>query len=585
MSSRSTYFIVDIIPEDSENDVIVSQITYNYLINPIVNAKSNKISLIKYENKTSTPLSINHKVLDWSCILNFISQIRKPSTSYDPDYLFDLIANLLTLLIDSSNKNKQFDIIIISKNLGDYSKLEKRCSFISDILKQYPFINLVYIDSFDNFNDDNLLKIHDSNISLIKSIFNDDENLNVLNVTPNSRNFFYNISEINLNKFSNCIPKLKKPVEIYSGSLQLLNFENLSFNISAYTFVKKNSFSDYLSFTSIDKNSESKLNYSYDYTYFDPKNDEEKKFDNNNSYPDNKLFDCYKFGSSNLFLTSSNFYKNQNTNKSLKIASFVPLNTIPPWYLKEDSLIIFPSKKLIDKDNAMFAELWYSMKRLKTAAIVRLIKRSGSDIKYGVLIPQNYIDDYTEISGQIDFGCFILIETIFKDDEKLVNLPNLYNIKIENDIQNEIDTLIDDFSIDNEENDSIYESNSVSMNNVIMNDMFFYIRSNLTKVPEKGNNKVLANTITMALRNHKNPLLSYERLIYLITFLMLLSHLNHSKDAINEIKHDDENTEEEITQSLYQIYKQEGFPKEIVDRWLQSANGVFFPYDLLSSAP
>lgn len=555
--------------DNIQDEPSVQKITvfvYNYLINPINFNKSNKVALLSH------PVDLDNtipKSLEWCTLTKYISSLLNNKHSTDTD-LFESVDKIFQSLIYTANKLKSCDIIIISDFNNNYN-WGKNGEKLQTYLKSYSNINLVCIDCFSSDTD---TELHDENIDFLNnSILSINEN--------NENNFLYTIPEVitSLTKQSLITPKFKKPVEIYSYKLKILDIPDLEFNISAYPFVKRSSLTDYITSKSIDPKTQTKINEKYIYQYEDIKDDKtgEKELKEINN-PE-LIIDGYKFGTSNFLITDlPNDILQLNSEKSMIITGFFPKNKIPPWYLKQDSLIILPYSKnikkdgtsLVEKDTFMFTELLYSMIRTKVFATVRFVKKNGNDVKYGVLFPQGYVDKLTEMRGSMDFGCFIFVETIFKDDEKLVNLPNYLNMKIKDPkLQDEMDDLIDSYCIDkmdvDDDNDEIpRETLAVSMNEIPMNDMFYNLRQSILEqqdeeTKDKENqttNKILSDTVLMDIRKYNHPLMDFERLIYLCSYFILQQHLLSNGDP---------------EMSLYSMYEKQGLPMQVINKWLDVA--------------
>lgn len=577
MSLRSTYLLIDNIDHiHSSNESTLSLISffvYNYLINPIVFTKSNRVSLIRHPQST---LEVQHKPLDWYQITNFLSALENTSISTSKDLTASILDILQTIVFNNlkSKSKSTTDVIIISPlNINyDWNSTGDKIKYI---IQSNDKINLIFIDSFLQSQSSN----HDENINYINNtILN--SNIN------NEQNFMYSLSDAisALTKSSLFTPKFKKPVEIYSYKLQILGLSDLELNISAYPFVKKNSMSDYISTTKIDSQTHSKIKDKYIYYYENKNTNNSRSFESddiNEIKNPEFIIEGYKFGTSNFLITDlSPKILNLNSIKSMVITAFVPKHTIPPWYLKQDSLIILPSSKnvkqkseTIDKDMAIYSELWYSMVRLNVVAMVRYVKKNGMDIKYGLLYPQGFIDEQAEYSGIIDFGCFIFVETVFKDDEKLVNLPNLLKMEISDEkIQTEMDNLVDSFCLDHDDNDdddddidNKIEACAISMNNIPANDIFYGLREEILTAsglsPNQAPGKhLLSNTITSKINKYNSPLMSIDRLIYLTSYFIIQQHLQENPTDNNHQNF-----------SLYELYEKYGIPLDIIEKWLDNA--------------
>lgn len=608
MSARSTYLLVDnSFYIEQQNESLLSRISffvYNYLINPVVFNRTNKVSLIKYPQSVT---DVDHQPLDWYRITAFMASLRE-SSEIGNDGAVDLMSTVTDILQSvsfSAKKLKSCDIIVVSAfdSKYDWDVYESK---MKHVIESNDNINLILIDTMmDASENDNYFKNLDIiNNSIISANIN------------NVQNFVYTLQDAiaSHTKVSYLTPKFKKPVEIYSYKLQILGLPDLEFNISAYPFVKRSSMSDYMTSTKIDAKHHEKLKYKYVSYYEEYNNDKNKPDEKETKEISNPSFiiEGYKFGTSSFLVTDlPNNVFNLNSLKSMTITSFVPVSSIAPWYLNPDSLVIFPSGKdvknnkeagRLDKDVAMYSELWYSMVRLKVAATVRYVKKNGADVKYGLLYPQGFVDSYAESTGAVDYGCFIFVQTIFKDDEKLVNLPDLLKMKMKDPkVETEMDDLVDSFCIDRGE--SRIESRTVSMNNTPINDVFYNLREDILEkdeideeeehaeeshnnqngenVEEKTGeekaentenelntkkNDILTNTITHAIRKYNNPLMSIERLIYLLSYFVVTNHLEKGGDN---------------AMSLYDMYEEQGIPDGIIKKWLATAEqGVFRPTDL-----
>lgn len=607
MSARSTHLLVDnSVQIEQDHESLLSRISffvYNYLINPVVFNRSNKVSLIKYPQSVT---DVDHKPLDWYRVTEFISTLKK-STEIGNDGVVDLmsvVTDILQSLSFGAKKLKSCDILVVSAfdSKYDWDVYESK---MKHVIESNDNINLIIIDTMVNPSENGN---HFKNLEII--------NNSIISANMNNvQNFVYTLQDAiaSHTKVSYLTPKFRKPVEIYSYKLQILGLSDLEFNVSAYPFVKRSSMADYMTSTKIDAKHHEKLKYKYVSYYEEYSNDKNKPDEKETKEINNPSFiiEGYKFGTSSFLVTDlPNDVFNLNSLKSMTITSFVPVSSIAPWYLNPDSLVIFPSSKdvknnkeagRLDKDLAMYSELWYSMVRLKVAGTVRYVKKNGADVKYGLLYPQGFVDSYAESTGAVDFGCFIFVQTIFKDDEKLVNLPDLFKMKMKDPkMEAEIDDLVDSFCIDKGE--PRIEARTVSMNNTPINDVFYNLREDILETDEideeeeeeeyddanaggdveektseqkTGNtenepnikkNDILTNTLTHAIRKYNNPLMSIERLIYLLSYFVATKHLEKGGDD---------------SVSLYDMYEEQGIPDGIIKKWLDTAEqGVFRPTDL-----
>lgn len=589
MSTRSIYLIVDntsLIRRKGDSALsLVSFFVYNYLINPIVFNKSSKVSLIKVPEGG---LDVDHKPLTWEGLTQFVASLDgpdKPSTDDNPQDLIQIITDILQSVSYGVSKVKSCDVIVVSPFDTQYD-WKKHGSKIKSVLELHDNINLIFVDSYatpsTGLGDG---KIHDENISFINNTI-------VNSNMKNEQNFTYTLTDAisALTKFSLFTPKFKRPVEIYSYKLQILGIPDLEFDISAYPFVKRSTMTDYVTSTSIDKKSHQRIKEKYVYYYEEESKEKENFGEKEIREIQNPEFiiEGYKFGTSNFLLTDlPTDVFNLNSLKSMTITSFVPKSTIPPWYLHQDSLIVLPSSrsvkngsKTINKDMSIYSELWYAMVRLNVVAMVRYVKRNGTDVKYGILYPQGFVDEQSEITGVIDFGCFMFVETIFKDDEKLVNLPDLLNLKIKDPkLEKDMDALVDSFCLDKEDDSKsddgdgddlpTIESTVVSMNGVPNNDIFYGLREEILEeaglsLEEQTDSPLLAKTITAKLRKYNNPLMSVSKLIYLISYFIFEQHVQEDGSE---------------PASLYSMYNKHGIPMQVIERWLDMAkkDGIFRP--------
>lgn len=559
---------------------MVSFFVYNYLISPIVFNKSNKVSLIRHPQAAT---DVDNRALSWSDIVRFVASLERPPDG-DTD-LMHAVTDILQSVSFGVNKLKSCDIIIVSAFDSDYD-WELYGSKIKALVEAHDNLNLIFVDSYAAATSDDSAeprdKYHDANIKYI--------NNSVVNANMNNeQNFTYTLGDAisALTKFSLFTPKFKKPVEIYSYKLQLLGIPDLELDISAYPFVKRSTLTDYVTSTSIDTKTQQRIREKYVY-YYEEEGKEKENFGEKEAKEIQNpefIIEGYKFGTSNFLLTDlpANVFS-MNSIKSMIIASFVPKSTVPPWYLHQDSLIVLPSSKnvkngshTINKDMAIYSELWYAMVRLNVVAMVRYVKRNGTDVKYGILYPQGFVDEQSEMSGIIDFGCFIFVETIFKDDEKLVNLPDLLNWKIKDPkLETKMDALVDSFCLDKDDADSdaddlpTVESCVVSMNDIPNNDIFYGLREEILEESglssdQQGDPHLLVKTVTSAIRKYNHPLMSIERLVYLISFFILQQHMQEDGGGDSV--------------SLYSMYEKHGIPMQVIEKWLDTAKtgGVFRP--------
>lgn len=592
MSARTTYLLVDntshVLRANESALSLVSFFVYNYLINPIVFNKSNKVSLIRHPQAVT---DADNRALAWNDIVRFVAALETPHGG-DPANQTDLMKAVTDVLQSVSfglGRLKSCDVLVVSAFDFDYD-WELFGNKIKTLVETHDNLNLIFVDSYAaSTSADSLAeardKYHDANIRYInKTVVN--ANMN------NEQNFTYTLGDAisALTKFSLFTPKFKKPVEIYSYKLQLLGIPDLELDISAYPFVKRSSLTDYVASTSIDVRTQQRIKEKYVY-YYEEEGTEKENFGEKEAKEIQNpefIIEGYKFGTSNFLLTDlpANVFS-MNSIKSMTIASFVPKSTVPPWYLHQDSLIVLPSSKnakngshTINKDMAIYSELWYAMVRLNVVAMVRYVKRNGTDVRYGILYPQGFVDEQSEVSGVIDFGCFIFVETIFRDDEKLVNLPDLVNRKISDPkLESEMDALVDSFCLDTDDVDDdvdqpddlpTVESCVVSMNDIPNNDMFYGLREEILEESgltsdQQGDTHLLAKTVTTAIRKYNHPLMSIERLVYLISFFILQQHMQEAGGG--------------DPTSLYSMYEKHGIPMQVIEKWLDTAKtgGVFRP--------
>lgn len=558
MATRSTYILVDD-SHDAEVDSSVACFVFSYCITPINFNRSNKTALLKFPYIDPQP---NLEPLNWATLSTFIRDITKKSRVDKPhpngaDLIASISDFLQSLQIRGINKQKSCDVIVISPFRESYNWNKYKPKIIG-VLQAYQNLNLICIDSSAGTPS----KYHDDNMRILQ-----DEIINANEY--NERSLYCSIIDALLvvTKSEMLTPKFKKPVEIYSYNLSILGLPDLEFLVSAYPFVKKNTMADYVTLKRLNK--ESKLPVTntskYYYTKFDESKDE--PVETEITSPE-FVFEGYKFGTSNFLLTDlpPGIFQAE-TVKSMIITSFFPKETLPPWYLKNDTLIIFPFKTkakkddiILDRDTAMFSELWQAMAKKGVCANVRFVKKAGADVKYGVLFPQGYKDYKTT---HIDFGCFIFVETIFQDDEKLVSLPNLTKIEVEEKLQSEMDDMLDDINLDKDESDELFPFDSmvVEMNQVTMNDMFYYLRDTVTEYEDLNERDF--DRVTKKLRKTNNPLLSFERLIYLISAYTVYHHFSEGGHP---------------STPLYDMFSNGDIPTQFIDVWNENAKeGSFIP--------
>ena len=594
MSSSYIYFIVDNTFHQLANDEKtindVALFAYNYLINPINFNKSTKVSLVKFPpGSESTDLETSN--LDWQRLTRFITDILKVTKEEELDSNVELMEVLYRTLQTASSyakKAKECNVVLISAFRDSYN-WDSFFSKIASILKHFQNVNLICIDTFDSSHE-----VHDMNTEIM--------NTSILGVNEsNERNMLYTLEEAKntLTSASTLVPKFKKPVEIYSYTLGILGIPDLEFNISAFPFTKKTGLHDYLTTKMIDTETQQPISQKYKWFYHTSNSSDstEHEHTDTNQGEDtseveiknpNLIVDGYKFGTTNLLI--ADLPADEITIDSIKamtITGFFPKNSVPPWYLKNDSLIILPYSKtakkrdkdgLADKHFTMYSELWYSMVRQKVFAMVRFVKKNGQDVKYGILYPQGYADKNSEKNKEIDLGVFLFVETIFRDDEKLANLPNLLNWKVKDPaIEKEMDDLVDQFCLDENESESkdeekeelAVEAHVVSMNDSEMNDIFYKLRQEIEReevgqTQEGGLPKgILEGTPTWRIRQYNSPLLAFERLIYLSSYFALLHQIKEKGD---------------ITIPLYQMYEKH-MPAYVFEAWLKKAEGgnIFRP--------
>lgn len=585
MSFKTTYFLVDnthhLESKDKLSVSIVSFFTYNYLISGSVFNKSNKVALLNYPWLDFN--NVSPKALEWKDLALFMDTISKtepPPGSCRAD-LVESLTDLLQSVCFSGPSSKTTDIIVVSAFEGKYSWATCQ-SKMQSVLKSYDKINLICVDSSTSTS-----CTHEENLEILnRSILGSNSN--------NEKNFLYTIQDAvaALTKTRLLAPKFKKPVEIYSHTLQILGLAGLELNISAYPFVKKSSLHDYLPTKSIDSKLHTSIKEKSIFYYEEREgnkqgSDEDASIKLKEITDPEFITDGYKFGTSSFLLTDlpSDFLK-MDTVKSMVITSFFPKDTVPPWYLKQDSLIVLPYSKnytrrsedhLLEKDFTMFSELWYSMVRRKVFANVRFVKRNGQEAKYGILYPQGYVDKESEESGAVDFGCFIFVETIYKDDEKLVNLPNLEKVEVgDPELEAKIDGLVRSYNID-DDNSSDEEATAggdnpsidacvVSMNEDPANDLFYNLRDEITQESEgePSHRRIFSDSMTAKIAKFNNPLMSIERLVYLISYFILQQHLKAGGDP---------------STPLYTMCETYGMPVEVIRKWTDAANEekVFYP--------
>lgn len=492
--STSTYFYVDYSP-DPQTQQFISLFTYNYLVHPTIFNRSNKTILLH------TPLKeLFLKPLDWEDINTYTAEIDDLQIG---DFMSD-IWNVLQGISFTGSKYTNNNCIFLTslQNTIDWDKYLLK---FDNIFRQINNINITIIDTSTDLTSET----RESNISRWNKFGK------VITLTESIQS---------LTKWGLQVSKLKKPVEVYGYKIDIM--EMFDFTVSVYPYTKKNLPGDYITVKTV---STDMVPVSYKYEYEE----------------EGTIVDGFKYGRSIITdLPSSVFV--QEIEKCFSITGFVRGN-VPPWYLKNESVVVWPSKKADEKDIVVFNELWSSMVRQKVYATVRFVKRQGADVKHGVLFPKCYVN---KDSVGVDNGVFIFVETVFKDYEKLVSVPNLMNIEPKYDF----DSIIDDMNLDTNEKLLPLDYNIVTMNEDT--DMFANIN------PKQGQTGFY-KTVTNRLLQESNPIVSIERLIYLSSYLLVEKNRESGGG---------------ITDTLADISKREGIPAVVVEKWLKTAKtGVFKP--------
>lgn len=492
--STATYFYVNK-ADDANTQQLVSLFTYNYLVHPISFNKSNKFGLL-YNPIEDFFL----KPLDWKALNDFITEIENIK---DGDLMAD-VWQILQNISFASKRYASFNCLIIT-SLNKETRWATYINRLEDILKQINNINITLIDTTS----DTSSPIH---------------NLNLTEWSKYAKVITLTEAIQCLTKWGLQVSKIKKPVEVYGYRMDIM--EMFDFSVSVYPYAKKNLIGDYISTKTVSTDMDS-VSYKYEY-------EEEGTF-----------VEGFKFGSSILTDLPSTVFV-QEIEKCLSITGFIE-GSVPPWYLKNDPLVVWPGKNADEKDIVIFNELWSSMVRKKVYATVRYVKRKGMDVKHGVLFPKCFINKETTT---IDNGAFIFVETIFKDEEKLVSVPNLMKIKPKYDF----DSILEDMNLDKNEKLLPLDFNIITMNED--KDMF-------SKIQEKYGRNPFYKTTTSKLLRQSNPLISIERLIYLSSYI--LAEKNREMEGNS---HD----------TLAEMAKREGIPTAVIEKWLNTAKyHVFRP--------
>ncbi|TID28277.1 hypothetical protein CANINC_002590 [Pichia inconspicua] len=505
--SNVTYYYVDY-QNDPITQQLVSLFTYNYLIHPIIFNKAHKVALLH------TPIGeFPLKQLNWIRLNEFITEVEELNESSFMQDTWQLLQNI------SFSGHTSCDLVIVA-SLDQDCEWEKYHSKFETIMKQIKKVNITVIDTAD-----------DTNLTV--------RNFNIAAWTKYGKVITLNEGIQSLTKWGLQVSKYKKPVDVYGYRMDI--FELFDFAVGVYPFTKKNMLGDYIVTKTVSTNFEP-ISYKYKYEINGGDDD-----NNNNDDDDSNLtiVKGYKYGSSVITDIPSEAFE-QQVERCFSITGFVE-GAVPPWYLKNDSLIVCPGKTADEKDIMIFNELWSSMVRKRVYATVRFVKRKGTNVKHGVLYPKCFVDRETTV---IEHGVFIFVETVFKDDEKLVSVPNLMKIKPKYDF----DSILDDMNLDKDEKLIPHDVNVIRMNE----------DTNLfSKLLQKEGQNPFYKTTTSKILNESNPLVSIERLIYLSSYILT------EKNRETGGSPDD---------LLVDIAKREGFPTIVIDKWLNTAkSGIFKP--------
>lgn len=507
--SNITYYYVDY-QKNPVTQQLISLFTYNYLVHPIIFNKTHKVALLH------TPIDeFPLKQLNWIRLNEFITQIEELQENSCMIDVWQILQGI------SFSGHNSCDLIVVAP-LDQDCEWQKYHNKFEIIMKQIKKVNITVIDTAIEVNS----KVRDFNIAAWGKY---------------GKVITLNEGIQSLTKWGLQVSKYKKPVDVYGYRIDI--FEMFDFSVGVYPFTKKNSLTDYITTKTVSTNFEP-VTYKYKYETNDKDNDDGviKNFGLDDSIT---IVKGYKYGSSIITDLPSEAFE-QEVERCFSITGFVE-GTVPPWYLRNDSLIVVPGKVADEKDIMIFNELWSSMVRKKVYATVRFVKRKGTNVKHGVLFPKCFVDRETTV---IEHGVFIFVETVFKDDEKLIGVPNLMKIEPKYDF----DSILDEMDLDKNEKLLAHDVNVIRMNE----DLNLF-----SKLLRDDGRNPFYQTTTSKILNESNPLVSIERLIYLSSYILTEKNRETGGDPRD---------------SLIDIAKREGIPSVVIEKWLDTAKtGVFKP--------
>lgn len=429
----------------------VQRFLFLYLQHPLLNNDRQRKSVTFHP--VDSPAEVEPSPIDWEKLVKTIKNVKGHIKSEENSGKCLLTSiNKLLLYILSTGKS-DFHLLIISPfdTQLNWQEMYKEGIKAAD----RSILSMTFIDTSVDFND-----FHDINLVTIKSI------TTKANILPLDRGIEY------ISKYENMSLPNPEPVELFKGSMSipLGNSDNeiladLNFKIQMYPLVKPKVLSNYVEnklLTSSERYPSKKIN-NYIEKRVDP-NDLQKRM--KVSVDESTISRGLKVGNSN-FISDLNQFELIGTSKAFTIYGFIEESKIIPWYLKPDCVAIMQSKeKLMAKDIAIFTDLVQHLAQNKLVALARMVKKPEAPPKQVVLFPRGYVDELVETTGSINTLGFIMVECINSDDERIPSLPYLENIKIEEDVQKEMDSLIDKLDLIEGDDDLTFDELLMSFNEV-----------------------------------------------------------------------------------------------------------------------
>lgn len=459
MSARygTTLILLDISPElDTIQLDEIQKFLFLYLQHPLLGNDKQRKSVNFHP--INSPSDVQPSPMDWQKLVKSIKDIKKKVKNEESDGSKSILTSLNQLLLYISATGKtDFHILIISSfnTAWNWTEMYKQAIKSAD----KSILSITFIDTSSLLSSTAIPNdFYDDNIKTIKSISKKSI------ILPISKGIEY------ISQYENMTLPNPEPVELFKGSMSIPlgnsdneKLANLNFKIQMYPLVKPKILSNYIEnklLTSSEGYPSKKIN-NFIERRVDP-DDLQKRM--KLIVEEQSISKGLKVGNSS-FISDISHFDEIGTFKTLTIYGFTDQSNIVPWYLKPDCVAIMQSKTGgITKDTSIFTDLVQHLAQNGLVALARMVKKPEGVPKQVILFPRGYIDDLVEINGVIKTLGFIMAECIYLDDERIPSLPNLGKIKIEEDLQKEMDLLVDQFNLIEDGEDLTFDESLMSFN-------------------------------------------------------------------------------------------------------------------------